>query len=235
MVGPAILRLRGHYFAGCESGPGGGVAGNNQCLQTGLTGGGMGLNLPTAGNVNVDAQNASVLCEHAGFAALIAIGLATLIWRSRWGWAMRCVEQNERRGAGAGRQHACNQDFWRSRRPRLLQAWSARSMPPGSATSIPPMPLTTCSRSRPIVMGLQSAGVGTIVGPVGGARVGISRAGRNSSGANVLNFHAGILGHHHRGLVDLHAGAAFRGLGHRNRENFVCLAAPVGSAKLCRR
>jgi branched-chain amino acid transport system permease protein len=188
MVGPAILRLRGHYFA-VASLVLAAVLREITNAATGLTGGGMGLNLPTAGNVNVDAQTrlyyASMLV-----AALIAVGLATLIWRSRWGWAMRCVEQNEDAALVLGVNTLATK----------ILAFAASAATAGLVGAIyatwigyidPTDAFDDLLSVKPIVMAF-IGGVGTIVGPVAGAVVFLVL--EEFVWRNVLNFHAGILG-----------------------------------------
>jgi branched-chain amino acid transport system permease protein len=188
MVGPAILRLRGHYFA-VASLVLAAVLREITNAATGLTGGGMGLNLPTAGSVNVDAQTrlyyASMLV-----AALITIGLATLIWRSRWGWAMRCVEQNEDAALVLGVNTLATK----------ILAFAASAATAGLVGAIyatwigyidPTDAFDDLLSIKPIVMAF-IGGVGTIIGPVAGAVVFLVL--EEFVWRNVLNFHAGILG-----------------------------------------
>jgi branched-chain amino acid transport system permease protein len=188
MVGPAILRLRGHYFA-VASLVLAAVLREITNAATGLTGGGMGLNLPTAGSVNVDAQTrlyyASMLV-----AALLTIGLATFIWRSRWGWAMRCVEQNEDAALVLGVNTLATK----------ILAFAASASTAGLVGAIyatwigyidPTDAFDDLLSIKPIVMAF-IGGVGTIFGPVAGAVVFLVL--EEFVWRNVLNFHAGILG-----------------------------------------
>jgi branched-chain amino acid transport system permease protein len=188
MVGPAILRLRGHYFA-VASLVLAAVLREITNAATGLTGGGMGLNLPTSGNVGVDAQTrlyyASMLV-----AALIAIGLAVLIWRSRWGWAMRCVQQNEDAAMVLGVNTLATK----------ILAFAVSAAIAGLVGAIyatwigyidPSDAFDDLLSIKPIVMAF-IGGVGTIAGPVAGAVVVLVL--EEFVWRNVLNFHAGILG-----------------------------------------
>ena len=208
IVGPAILRLRGHYFA-VASLVLAAVLREITNAATGLTGGGMGLNLPAAFNISVDAQTrlyyASMLV-----AALIAIGLATLIWRSRWGWAMRCVEQNEDAALVLGVNTLATK----------ILAFAASAATAGLVGAIyatwigyidPTDAFDDLLSIKPIVMAF-IGGVGTILGPVAGAVVFLVL--EEFVWRNVLNFHAGILGIIIVALLIFMPGG-LRGLGHQ--------------------
>jgi branched-chain amino acid transport system permease protein len=208
IVGPAILRLRGHYFA-VASLVLAAVLREITNAATGLTGGGMGLNLPAAVNISVDAQTrlyyASMLV-----AALIAIGLATLIWRSRWGWAMRCVEQNEDAALVLGVNTLATK----------ILAFAASAATAGLVGAIyatwigyidPTDAFDDLLSIKPIVMAF-IGGVGTILGPVAGAVVFLVL--EEFVWRNVLNFHAGILGIIIVALLIFMPGG-LRGLGHQ--------------------
>jgi branched-chain amino acid transport system permease protein len=188
IVGPAILRLRGHYFA-VASLVLAAVLREITNAATWLTGGGMGLNLPTTGGVNVDAQTrlyyASMLV-----AALIAVGVAILIRRSRWGWAMRCVEQNEGAAIVLGVNTLATK----------ILAFAVSAAIAGLVGAIyatwigyidPTDAFDDLLSIKPIVMAF-IGGVGTIAGPVAGAVVFLVL--EEFVWRNVLNFHAGILG-----------------------------------------
>jgi branched-chain amino acid transport system permease protein len=188
MVGPAILRLRGHYFA-VASLVLAAVLREITNAATWLTGGGMGINLPVTGNVSVDEQTrlyyASMLA-----AALMTVGLATLIWRSRWGWAMRCVEQNEDAAMVLGVNTLAAK----------ILGFAASAGTAGLAGAIyatwigyidPTDVFDDLLSVKPIVMSF-IGGVGTIFGPVAGAIIFLVL--EEFVWRNVLNFHAGILG-----------------------------------------
>jgi branched-chain amino acid transport system permease protein len=188
MVGPAILRLRGHYFA-VASLVLAAVLREITNAATGLTGGGMGLNLPTTGNVNVDAQTRLYYVSML-VAALITVGLAILIWRSRWGWAMRCVEQNEDAAIVLGVNTLATK----------ILAFAVSAATAGLVGAIyatwigyidPSDAFDDLLSIKPIVMAF-IGGVGTIFGPVAGAVVFLVL--EEFVWRNVLNFHAGILG-----------------------------------------
>jgi branched-chain amino acid transport system permease protein len=188
MVGPAILRLRGHYFA-VASLVLAAVLREITNAATGLTGGGMGLNLPTTGNVSVDAQTRLYYVSML-VAALTAVGLAALIWRSRWGWAMRCVEQNEDAAIVLGVNTLATKIL-----AFAVSAGIAGLVGAIYATWIgyidPSDAFDDLLSIKPIVMAF-IGGVGTIAGPVAGAVIFLVL--EEFVWRNVLNFHAGILG-----------------------------------------
>jgi branched-chain amino acid transport system permease protein len=188
VVGAAILRLRGHYFA-VASLVLAAVLREITNAATGLTGGGMGLNLPTSGSVNVDAQTRFYYISMLA-AALITVGLATLMWRSRWGWAMRCVEQNEDAASVLGVNTLATK----------ILSFAASAGTAGLVGAIyatwigyidPTDVFDDLLSIKPIVMAF-IGGVGTIFGPVAGAIIFLVL--EEFVWRNVLNFHAGILG-----------------------------------------
>jgi branched-chain amino acid transport system permease protein len=92
LVGLAILRLRGHYFA----------VGSFAVLElvklaasswTGLTGGGTGLNVPILPGGPDDIARV-FLYAMLGLAVL-TFGVALAVERSRLGFGLRCIRQNE--------------------------------------------------------------------------------------------------------------------------------------------
>jgi branched-chain amino acid transport system permease protein len=188
VVGPAILRLRGHYFA-VASLVLAAVLREITNAATGLTGGGMGLNLPTAGGGNVDAQTRLYYVSMLA-AALMTVGLATLIWRSRWGWAMRCVEQNEDAAVVLGVNTLATKIL-----AFAVSAGTAGLVGAIYATWIgyidPTDAFDDLLSIKPIIMAF-IGGVGTILGPVAGAIIFVVL--EEFVWRNVLNFHAGILG-----------------------------------------
>lgn len=188
IVGPAILRLRGHYFA-VASLVLAAVLREITNAATKLTGGGMGLNLPTAGVVNVDEQTRLYYgCMLA--AAVVTVGLAALIWRSKLGWAMRCIEQNEDAAIVLGVNTLATK-IW---------GFAASAATAGLVGGIyatwigyidPSDAFDDLLSVKPIVMAF-IGGVGTILGPVAGAIIFLVL--EEFVWRNVLNFHAGILG-----------------------------------------
>jgi branched-chain amino acid transport system permease protein len=188
VVGPAILRLRGHYFA-VASLVLAAVLREITNAATALTGGGMGLNLPTSGAVNVDVQTRLYYVSML-MAAGLTVGLATLIWNSRLGWAMRCIEQNEDAATVLGVNTLAAKIF-----ALAASAVSAGLVGAIYATWIgyidPTDAFDDLLSIKPIIMAF-IGGVGTILGPVAGAIIFLVL--EEFVWRNVLNFHAGILG-----------------------------------------
>lgn len=92
-LGVALLRLRGHYFA-IASLVVVEVLRELVNASTGLTGGGMGLNLPIPRMASIEAQAAFFFYA---MLALAALAFATMLWvvHSRLGFGLRCIQQNE--------------------------------------------------------------------------------------------------------------------------------------------
>lgn len=92
-LGVALLRLRGHYFA-IASLVVVEVLRELVNAATGLTGGGMGLNLPIPRMASIEAQ--ATFFFYA-MLALAALAFATMLWvvHSRLGFGLRCIQQNE--------------------------------------------------------------------------------------------------------------------------------------------
>jgi len=93
LLGLALLRLRGHYFA-IASLVVAEVLRELVNSMTELTGGGMGLNLPIPAMASVDVQArfffyAMLLLAAATFAAML------LTANSKLGFGLRCIQQNE--------------------------------------------------------------------------------------------------------------------------------------------
>lgn len=188
VVGPAILRLRGHYFA-VASLVLAAVLREITNAATALTGGGMGLNLPASGVVNVDVQTRLYYVSML-IAAALTVGLAALIWNSRLGWAMRCIEQNEDAAIVLGVNALATK----------ILGFAASAATAGLVGAIyatwigyidPTDAFDDLLSIKPIVMAF-IGGVGTILGPVAGAIILLVL--EEFVWRNVLNFHAGILG-----------------------------------------
>jgi len=92
-LGIALLRLRGHYFA-IASLVVAEVLRELVNSATGLTGGGMGLNLPIPRMASIGAQ--ATFFFYA-MLALAALSFATMlvVTYSRLGFGLRCIQQNE--------------------------------------------------------------------------------------------------------------------------------------------
>lgn len=93
LLGVALLRLRGHYFA-IASLVVAEVLREIVNSATDLTGGGMGLNLPIPAMRSVETQAVFFFYAMLGLAALTFA--ASLVTRySRLGFGLRCIQQNE--------------------------------------------------------------------------------------------------------------------------------------------
>ncbi|MBI3531224.1 MAG: branched-chain amino acid ABC transporter permease [Burkholderiales bacterium] len=188
LLGRAILHLRGHYFA-IASLVVADVLREVSNSWTSLTGGGMGLNLPLLklGNVN---QQALFYFAAMLVVAVLALLLSWHVNRSRLGWALRCIEQNEDAALVIGVD---------ARRAKVtafaLSGWiagAAGAVYASWVTYIDPTDVfDTLLSVKPIIMALLG-GVGTVTGPVIGAVVYLGL--EELLWRNVLEFHAGLLG-----------------------------------------
>jgi branched-chain amino acid transport system permease protein len=188
VVGTAILRVRGHYFA-VASLVLAAVLREVINSATSLTGGGMGLNLPASAGSDVTGQ-AQVYYAAMASAAAFTVALAALILRSRLGWAMRCIEQNEDAATVLGINTLAAK----------VAAFVASAATAGLVGAIyatwigyidPTDVFDDLLSVKPIVMAF-IGGVGTVAGPVAGAIIFLVL--EEFVWRNVLNFHAGILG-----------------------------------------
>ena len=187
-LGPAILRLRGHYFAVASLvlAP---VLREIVNSATSITGGGMGLNLPAAAALPVTVMDRLYYGSMLA-AACLACSLASFIARSRLGWALRCIEQNENAAAVLGVNTLAAK----------VAAFTASAALAGLAGAIyatwigyidPSDVFDDLLSIKPIVMCF-IGGVGTAIGPVVGAFAFLVL--EETLWRNFLNFHAGILG-----------------------------------------
>ncbi|MGP0088691.1 MAG: branched-chain amino acid ABC transporter permease [Xanthobacteraceae bacterium] len=188
VIGPAILRLRGHYFA-VASLVLAAVLREIVNGATAITGGGMGLNLPGSTLLGVDATARLYYCGMLA-AAVATVGLTVVIVRSRVGWALRCIEQNEDAAIVLGINTL----------QAKVAAFVASAVTTGLAGAIyatwigyidPSDAFDDILSIKPIVMAFLG-GVGTVYGPVFGAVIFVAL--EELVWRNVLNFHAGILG-----------------------------------------
>jgi branched-chain amino acid transport system permease protein len=187
-LGPAILRLRGHYFAVASLvlAP---VLREIVNSATSITGGGMGLNLPAAAALSVRVMDRLYYGSMLA-AACLACGLALFIVRSRLGWALRCIEQNENAAAVLGVNTLAAK----------VTAFAASAALAGLAGAIyatwigyidPSDVFDDLLSIKPIVMCF-IGGVGSVIGPVVGGFAFLVL--EETLWRNLLNFHAGILG-----------------------------------------
>ena len=93
LLGFALLRLRGHYFA-IASLVVAEVLRELVNSATGLTGGGMGLNLPVPGMATVQAQANFFFYAMLGLAGLTFAAMLLTV-HSKLGFGLRCIKQNE--------------------------------------------------------------------------------------------------------------------------------------------
>ncbi len=93
LLGLALLRLRGHYFA-IASLVVADVLRELVNSATDLTGGGMGLNLPVPAMSSIDAQAAFFFYAMLALAT-ITFAATLLAARSKLGFGLRCIQQNE--------------------------------------------------------------------------------------------------------------------------------------------
>jgi branched-chain amino acid transport system permease protein len=186
-LGGAILHLRGHYFA-IASLVVAEVLREITNSATNLTGGGMGLNLPVLGT-DVSSQSrlfyyAMLLSAAAGLAATAAVD------RSRLGFGLRCIAQNEDAAIVLGIN---------TRRYKII-ALALSALFPGWCGGIyaswvnyidPTDVYDVLLSVKPIIMALLG-GVGTVLGPVYGACLFLGV--EELVWRNLLEFHAGLLG-----------------------------------------
>ena len=186
-VGRAILHLRGHYFAiGSLV-----IADVLRELINGatdLTGGGMGLNLPV---LKLDVTTQAQLF-YAAMLAIAAVALATtwLVSRSRLGFGLRCIQQNEDAAIRLGLNTARYK----------TAAFALSSVYVGCAGAVyaswvsyidPAEAFDVLISVKPIIMVLLG-GAGTVLGPVYGAFVFL--VFEELVWRNFLKIHLGVMG-----------------------------------------
>jgi branched-chain amino acid transport system permease protein len=187
-LGFALLRLRGHYFAIASLV----VA---EALReivnstTGLTGGGMGLNLPLPQASSVEAQARFFYYAMLGVAAL-TFAASFLVRHSRLGFGLRCIQQNE----SAADMLGVNTTLYK------VGAFVLSGVFVGVAGAVyaswvhyiePPDVFDVLYSVKPIVMVLLG-GAGTLFGPLLGA--GVFLGLEELVWRNYLSVHSGVLG-----------------------------------------
>jgi branched-chain amino acid transport system permease protein len=186
-VGRAILHLRGHYFA-IASLVIADVLREAINGMTSLTGGGMGLNLPVL-KMGVTTQAQLFYCAMAAI-ALVALLTSVLLDRSRVGFALRCIEQNE----DAALRLGINTSRYKT------AAFSLSAVYPALAGAVyaswvsyidPAEAFDVLFSVKPIIMALLG-GAGTVAGPIVGAF--IFQVMEELVWRNFLNVHLGLLG-----------------------------------------
>ncbi len=186
-LGRAILHLRGHYFA-IASLVVAEVLREITNSATGLTGGGMGLNLPVFA-MDVTAQTRLFYYAMLMVAAA-ALTTTSVVDRARLGFGLRCIQQNEDAAIVLGVN---------VRRYKVL-AFILSAVFPGLAGGIyaswvnyiDPIDVYDVLWSvKPIIMVLLG-GAGTVLGAVYGAFLFLLL--EELVWRNLLAFHAGLLG-----------------------------------------
>lgn len=186
-LGLVLLRLRGHYFA-IASLVVGEVLRELTNSWTGLTGGGMGLNLPIL-RIGVTAQ------ARLFYAAMVALALATLgatvlVARGRLGFGFRAIQQNETAAGMLG----LNTTLYKTAAFTVsaVFAGAAGGVYASWVSYIEPADVYDVLLSvKPIVMALLG-GAGTVLGPVLGAVVFLAL--EELVWRRFLYIHAGLLG-----------------------------------------
>jgi len=186
-VGWVVLPLRGHYFAIASLAV---VIVMRQLATnwTGLTGGGMGLNLP----VMTSSPEAQALVFYAGQAvlAVIAVTVTSLVAAGRLGFALRCIRQNETAAGMLGlnarlaKVAAFTLSAMLAGPAGAIYAASVSYIEPGDVFDL----VLTVS---PIIMTMLG-GAGTVAGPVLGAALFLVL--EQTVWASFLSIHAAVLG-----------------------------------------
>jgi len=187
VIGWVVLRLRGHYFA-IASLAVAIVLRELATNWTGLTGGGMGLNLPVLQS-SVIAQARLFYAAQAMLAA-VGVGISSLVAYSRLGFALFCVRQNETAAGMLGLD---------ARRVKAA-AFALSAAIAGAAGAIhassifyidPGDVFDVLLAVKPILMAMLG-GAGTVGGPVVGAAVFFLL--EQTVWATFLSVHSGVLG-----------------------------------------
>jgi len=188
LLGIALLRLRGHYFA-IASLVVAEVLRELVNSATDLTGGGMGLNLPVPKTSSVDAQARLFFYAMLGL-ALLTFAAMVLTRHSRLGFGLRCIQQNE----AAADMLGVNTTLYK------VCAFALSGVFVGIAGAIyaswvhyiePPDVFDVLYSVKPIVMVLLG-GAGSLFGPLVGAAAFLSL--EELVWRNSLEIHTGVLG-----------------------------------------
>lgn len=188
LLGVALLRLRGHYFA-IASLVVAEVLRELVNSATDLTGGGMGLNLPVPRMASVQAQAA--LFFYAMLAVCAAAFAATLVVaHSKLGFGLRCIRQNE----AAADMIGVNTTLYK------VAAFMLSALFVGIAGAIyaswvhyiePPDVFDVLYSIKPVVMVLLG-GAGSLFGPLAGAALFLVL--EELVWRRFLEIHTGVLG-----------------------------------------
>ena len=188
LLGAALLRLRGHYFA-IASLVVAEVLRELVNSATGLTGGGMGLNLPVPRMASVQAQ--ADFFFYAMLALCTATFLATVFTtHSKLGFGLRCIKQNE----VAADMLGVNATLYK------VAAFMLSAVFAGIAGAVyaswihyiePPDVFDVLYSIKPVVMVLLG-GAGSVLGPLVGALLFLSL--EELVWRRFLEIHTGVLG-----------------------------------------
>lgn len=187
VLGPPLLRLRGHYFAIA-------TLGLNEAIKaiinnlTAVTGGGTGLSLPL---LDATVEDAAAYFYRA-FLLLVGLGVAVaaLLRSSRFGYACRAIRANEEGAEALG----INTTFYKT------LAWLISALLAGCAGGLyaqwfayiePPVVFDMMLAVKGFVMFLLG-GPATIFGPLIGA--GLVEIIATLTWSHLLNYHLGLLG-----------------------------------------
>ena len=188
LLGLALLRLRGHYFA-IASLVVAEVLRELVNSATGLTGGGMGLNLPVPHDVTIGSQAAFFFYAMLGL-AVITFAAMLAATHSRLGFGLRCIQQNE----SAADMLGVNTTAYK------VAAFMLSGVFVGAAGAIyaswvhyiePPDVFDVLYSIKAIVMVLLG-GAGSVFGPLVGAAIFLSL--EELVWRNYLQVHTGVLG-----------------------------------------
>lgn len=186
-LGLAILHLKGHYFA-IASLVVGEVLLEVTTSWTGLTGGGMGLNLPIL-RISVDAQARLFFWVMLSIAVL-ALAANWIVANSRLGFGLRCIRQNEDASAMIG----VNTTLYK------VAAFILSAVFVGGAGAVyaswvfyiePPDVFNILLAVKPMVIALLG-GAGTVLGPAVGAAIFLVM--EEFVWRNFLDVHSAVLG-----------------------------------------
>jgi branched-chain amino acid transport system permease protein len=188
LLGFALLRLRGHYFA-IASLVVAEVLRELVNSATELTGGGMGLNLPVPGMATVQAQAIFFFYAMLGLAGLTFVAMLMTL-HSKLGFGLRCIKQNE----AAADMLGVNTTFYK------VSAFMLSGVFVSIAGAIyaswvyyiePPDVFDVLYSIKPVVMVLLG-GAGSIFGPLVGAALFLSI--EELVWRRFLELHTGMLG-----------------------------------------
>lgn len=188
LLGLALLRLRGHYFA-IASLVVAEVLRELVNSATDLTGGGMGLNLPVPAGATVASQSEFFFYAMLGLAA-ITFAVMLRVTHSKLGFGLRCIQQNE----SAADMLGVNTTLYK------VEAFMLSGVFAGAAGAIyaswlhyiePPDVFDVLYSIKAIVMVLLG-GAGSVFGPLFGAAIFLSL--EELVWRNYLEVHTGVLG-----------------------------------------